>query len=178
MDFEMMDTLLMEQPEGFTIETGAQAEWAARKVSARYKERDRLLGDIDVMLTHYKELRDREIAKADADCSFLLAKLEAYMTAQPDIHKTKTTEYVRIPSGKLVRKRGGYEYKRDDNALCDYLRVNAPDLITITEKPNWAELKKHTVTVSDGSVIHADTGELITGVTAVRKPDTFEFKED
>lgn len=177
MDFELMDSLLAEQAEGFVIETGAQAEWAAQKVAARLKERDRILGDIDVMLLHYKELREREISKADADCSFLLTKLEAFMLAQPDIHKTKTTEYVRIPSGKLVRKYGGYEYKRDDKALCDYLRTASPDLITITEKPNWAELKKSTVTLADGSVFHAETGEQIPGVTAVKKPDTFEFKE-
>lgn len=176
--FEIMEKLLKEDDERYRITNGVEAEWAVQKINSRNVERDKILADIDKMIEHYKQLREKEIDKAQRDNSFLMSCLRNYLMDSKDKKVMKTMEYIRVPSAKLVLKYGGYDYDRNDEAVCDYLRRSGKaEFIETKQSVKWSMLKKHTVPLSDGSVCDAETSEIIPGIIARKSEDKFEIKE-
>ena len=94
--------------------------------------------------------------------------------------RTKTQESYQLPGGKLVRKQQAPEYLRDEAALLPWLKQNAPELVKVTETPDWATLRKRLIIAPDGETVATEDGEIVPGVKAVQRPEVFrvETKEE
>ena len=163
------------EEEKWTIDNDEKAEWALKKILEETEEHDRLM---KLAAAEQEKLTARiaEINKAYEDgTSWLKYQLSQYFETVP--HKaTKTTEKYALLSGTLVRKKGGIEYKRDDGTVLTWLNENRLNQFIKTKLDvDWKELKTRTSITEDGMVVFDDTGEIIDGIKAEQKPDTFDI---
>lgn len=171
------DESTQDRPEfsdAWKCDNDSKAEWCIQK----YQEADKELKKWEA---HYEECLTKARAKCEAVKTAMLAYLQSYYSACDKgglTKKTKTQGKYQLPSGTLVYKNGGWDYTRerddarliawcDDQGLDDFLKT------TVTVK--WAELKSETQTLENGDVIYKDTGEVVQGIKAVKKPDVFEI---
>ena len=103
---------------------------------------------------------------------FLTSKLAEYFETVP--HKTtKTKASYRLLSGTLTRKFGKASMEKDDDKLVEFLKASGNlEFIKTEERPKWGEYKKR-LEIMGGSVVDKETGEIVDGVKAIEKPDTF-----
>ena len=168
-----------EQEERWRITNDAEAEWLIDKVNEELYEINRfemsLINKIEALkekLEKVKSEKENKIARRD---SYLLEYFETIDDKAKK--KTKTQEKYRLPSGEIVKKYPGPEYKRDNDALVKWAKESQlNDYIEVKESVKWADLKKNTEVVS-GQLVYKDTGELVEGVEVVDRPPTLEFKE-
>jgi len=163
-----------EIQEGFKIDNDNLAEWAVCKISEDKAEFQRLINVCETKVLEYQEKIRKYQEQLDRKTSGLKGCLMAYFETVP--HKaTKTQETYKLPSGTLKKKYGTPEYKVDNEKLVKWLKdAGMNDFIKTEEKAQWGELKK-TVTVSFDKILTAD-GEVIDGVTAQDRPDSFEVE--
>lgn len=173
----IMEQRINETKEGlFVIDSDTKAEWALEKIKAAQEDRDRLLDIVKYKEAELAEKKAKIEADYDNDTGYLKQLLAAYMQTVPT-RKTKTQSTYKLVTGSLVMKQGGYEYKRDETSLCEWLENNGySDFVKVDKKAAWGELKKGTTVNEDGSVCISETGEIVEGVTAARKPDEFDVK--
>ena len=166
-----------DQKENFSIENDSTAEWAVEKIKEAAEERDRLLALIS---EKEEELARKKLAileRYENSTSFLLFKLREYM-GTVKVKSTKTQDTYQLLSGKLVRKKPAVDYYVDKEKLLKWLdECNRADLIKVERTPIWVEIKKHLLCDTEsGLVTMEDSGEVIEGVTAIEKPETFDIK--
>ena len=170
-----MDEQLNQEYEGFVCDSDQKAEWCIRKI--KEAEEDTRRWEL-----HYKKQLDKIRETNNSTVMFMTAQLQKYLAAQVAAglaHITKTTEKYSLPSGTLETKHGTLEYLKDDKKLVEWLKsADMMDLIKteVRQSPIWAELKKLTTVVEDGHVVLTDTGEIIDGLEAHMKDDTFSIK--
>lgn len=162
--------------EGFKIDTDVKADWAVRKIKDAAEERDRLLALVAERMTELEEQKAMIEEKYEKDTEWLKGQLWIYCQ-QVKTKDTKTQSTYQLLSGKLKIKRGGIDYKRDNEELLKWAKDSSPEFVKVKtdESIDWAALKK-TVSVYDGNVISNETGEVIPGITPVQKEDTFEVE--
>lgn len=157
-----------EQSERFVIDDDSKAEWALRRVKEAREQRDR-------MLAHLNHQRDAANALCRRTEEQYSAELMAYFKTLP-VRKAKTQESYALPSGKLVLKHPGVEYKRDEAALVEWLKGNGMvEMVKTVYEPRWGELKPLTQVVGD-AVVYTATGEVVAGVVPVERPDEFRME--
>ncbi len=158
-----------EENDGFVINDDSAAEWAIRKIGQRR-------ADTETMKTHFAAQMDKIAQRNQNAENILTAKLAEYFSTVPK-RETKTQQKYILPSGELIRKQQQPEYQRDDDALVRWLESSGmEELIERKPKPLWGELKKQCAVQEDGSVVDAQSGEIVPGVVAVFRPDRFEVK--
>lgn len=148
------------------------ADWACRKIAEERAELARIRELAEAQIARIEE----KLAAAERRCEngtrFLTSKLAEYFETVP--HKTtKTKASYRLLSGTLTRKFGGVSMEKDDSKLVEFLKASGNlEFIKTEEKPKWGEYKKR-LEIMGGSVVDTETGEIVEGVKAVEKPDTF-----
>ena len=161
------------KPERFVIDNDKKADWAIEKIKDERAEFDRLrkiaLDRIAELNQRVKELQER----TDRRTGNLEALLFEYFQTVKPTKITKTQTQYELLSGKLVMKHQQPEFLRDEAALLDWAKANAPDMVQTKESVNWGELKKLT-TLDGEKVVLAETGEIVSGVVAVPREDVFE----
>ena len=162
-------------PERFVIDSDKKADWAIEKIKAERAEFDRLrkiaLDRIAELNQRVKELQER----TDRRTGNLEALLVEYFHTVTPTKTTKTQTQYELLSGKLVLKKQQPEFIRDEAALLDWAKANAPDMVQTKESVTWGELKKLT-TLDGEKVVLAETGEIVSGVVAIERPDVFEVQ--
>ena len=163
--------------ENWKVTNDKEAEWVIEKFheemleKARYKES--LQAKIESLQEKMKKLEDEERQAKERRDSYLI---EYFETIDDKFKKkTKTQEKYRLPSGEIIKKYPGPEYRRDNNKLLDWIKANELDYVEVKESPKWGELKKITRVVN-GQVITED-GEIVEGVEVIERPPVMEFKE-
>jgi tellurite resistance-related uncharacterized protein len=163
------------KPERFVIDNDKKADWAIEKIKAERAEFDRLrkiaLDRIAELNQRVKELQER----TDRRTGNLEALLVEYFHTVTPAKTTKTQTQYELLSGKLVMKHQQPEFIRDEAALLDWAKANAPDMVQTKESVTWGELKKLT-TLDGEKVVLAETGEIVSGVVAIERPDVFEVQ--
>lgn len=161
------------KPERFVIDSDKKADWAIEKIKDERAEFERLrkiaLDRIAELNQRVKELQER----TDRRTGNLEALLVEYFQTVKPTKVTKTQAQYELLSGKLVMKHQQPEYRRDENALLDWAKANAPDMVQTKEIVTWGELKKLT-TLDGEKVVLTETGEIVDGVVAVPREDVFE----
>lgn len=171
-----IDAILAAEPaeRRFEITDDHLADWAVQKIAEEKAEYQRLeelaKAQVDEILGKAAKAKERYESKT----SFLTSCLRDYFESVP--HKeTKTQETYALLSGRLIKKKGGYKTKQDNEKLVAWLKKNNySDFIKITESPKWAELKKQLV-IGD-EVIDKITGEIVDGVMSELQPDSFSVE--
>lgn len=160
----MSEAMQVESRAPFVIDNDQAAEWALRRIREARME-------ADMWEAHYQREAKKERERADETVAHMNALLEDYFRTVPH-KKSKTQESYTLPSGKLVRKAQQPKYTINDEDACAWLDGHSMgDLVKMTVKADWAQLKKQVSVLADGTVIMADTGEVIDGVTAeIREP--------
>ena len=166
-----------ELNESFAITNDNLADWALRKIREEEQERDRIIAIAKNQIAELEAQISDISERCDNKTSFLRNHLQMYMVKVP--HKeTKTQETYQLLNGKLVFKKSYQKLVPNDDTIVDYLEKEKLDeYVKIKKSPNWAEFKKN-LTIIDGEVVNALTGEVINpdiiGVEDV--PQSFEIK--
>ena len=170
---------MLEIQETWKVTNDEEAEWLIEKFNeemlekARYKES--LKAKIESLQEKVRKLEEEERQTKEWRNSYLV---EYFETIDDKFKKkTKTMEKYRLPSGSIIKKYPGPEFKRNDNELLGWIKSNElKEYIEVKESPKWGELKKVTKVVS-GQVVTED-GEIVEGVEVVERPPVMEFKEE
>lgn len=168
----------MEIQELWKIENDNDAELIIEKCNEDLTEINRFRLSLEEKL---EEIQDK-IKKLKDEEDYVITRrnslLAEYFETIDDKFKkkTKTQEKYRLPSGEIVKKYPGPEYKRDNDKLLGWIKSNNLDLVEVKETPKWGELKKFTKEIN-GQVIYIDTGEIVEGVELIERPPVLEFKE-
>jgi len=178
-ELEGMDDALWTQDEAedaprpaWRITDDGCADWACRKIAEEKAELDRIRELADAQIQKIEEKVAAAERRFQNGTRFLTGKLAEYFETVP--HKTtKTKASYRLLSGTLTRKFGGASMEKDDDKLVEFLKASGNlEFIKTEEKPKWGEYKKR-LEIMGGSVVDKETGEIVDGVKAIEKPDTF-----
>lgn len=178
---ELMETYEVENEVldgmiGETLITEEQAEAALRRISNIKAQQVRLEMICNSVIAAYKQKITVGKEQTDEQIHKIEGMLQAFFDECPAKKQTKTRITVKLPSGELRREFGTIEYDRDEKILGPWLAANGYEGMTETViKPKWGEVKKLVpLTVREGKVIDITTGEVMDGVTAIQRPDTFK----
>ena len=144
----------------FRIENDKQAEWALGKIAEAKAEREK-------WENFYNAKLDAIRLDAQGTIDYMTELLRQYFSTQEcKVTKTGIRKYS-LPSGELVLKPGGIDYKRDEAAMLAWCEANLPEAVKVTRKAGWAEVKDY---------IKA-TGEIPDGVEVFETEPVFQVKE-
>ena len=160
------DSRIPEEYVRFTVDDDQKAEWCLGKIREANAEKE-------MWTAFYMDRLKKICDKCDSTVAFMEDKLKPYFTMVPH-RETKTQASYQLPSGKLVLKKRGPEFERDDDQLLPWLKENIPALVKVKETPDWANLKKHLTIVGDQAV--DPDGEIVPGVTVTERPDEFKVE--
>ena len=175
----MSELLKEETPvrERFTVDNDMKAEWVLSKIRNIRKEQKKETDELTRQMRFYQDQMDLISKQADNDVAFFESMLIPYFAERMEggfTKSTKTQTSYKLPTGKLVLKHQAPEYERKDEDLLPWLKANRPDLVKVTESPNWAELKK-TVKINGENVV-TDDGEVVPGVKVTEREDKFDVE--
>lgn len=155
---------IIEEKQGFVIDTDAKADWALKIIQQENREVERLTKAIDEEIEMLKLKKQKIEEGLDSKTSYLKEKLFAYFkTVQSK--ELKTCYKYKLPSGELVYNKEAIKYERDDEKIIQWLTDhNHMDYIKVKPSVDWAALKK---------VVFL---EEIDGIVKVEVPRKFEVK--
>lgn len=155
---------IIEEKQGFIIDTDAKADWTLRVIQKERQEVERLAKTIDEEIEMLKLKKQRITDSLDNKIGFLQSKLFDYFRTV-ESKELKTCYKYTLPSGELVYNKETVKYERDDEKIIQWLTDhNHMDYIKIKPSVDWAELKK-TEFVNE-----------IDGITQVKVSRKFEVK--
>lgn len=163
--------------EKFKVTNDRQAEWVIEKANEDLTEISRFKESLEEKLGEIREKLNKLHEEENRVKEWRDSYLAEYFETIPEEYKkkTKTMEKYRLPSGEIIKKYPGPEFKRDNDKLLDWIKFNGLDYVEIKESPKWGELKKITKVIN-GQVVTED-GEIVEGVEVVERPPVLEFKE-
>lgn len=151
--FERVIDAAEGEGEGFQILNDQMAEWALGKIREAKAEQEKWEAFYGAKLEQIRKDTQNTI-------DYMTLLLQRYFDAQERrITKTGIEKYS-LPSGELIRKPAGLDYKRDDTALLAWCEAHLPEAVKVTRKAGWAEVKAY---------IKA-TGEIPDGVESRMRP--------
>lgn len=162
---------------GFVIDDDGKADWALRRIKEEKDEYIRLSTLADEQKSELDYRVEQARKRYEGRTGFLRDKLMEYFHTVPH-RSTKTQEKYQLLSGALVLKKGGTHIDHDDDALSVWMLANGyQDMVKTTHKPQWGTFKRCLSADPDtGIVTLTDTGEIVEGLTASVKEDTFDIK--
>lgn len=179
----MMDILnealeIQEEEKGeWKIKSDEEADWWIEIHEEKLAEIRRLKMQLENKIAFYKEKLDKVLKEEEYIIQKRDAKLAEYFETlnEKQMKKTKTMMKYRLPSGELVKKFPGPEFKRDNETLVKWLEENRMDeYIEVKKQAKWGELKK-VVNVVNGTVVTED-GEIVEGVEVVERAPEFKVE--
>lgn len=150
----ILQDVLVEEREGFKVDSLETATWAFKKLRAIEEK------EADIKDTAQKEIdiatkwRDKELEQYAKEKEYFNYLLEEYYRKE----KAKDKKFkLSTPYGKVTAtKRRKWDYGDDEEGLLNYLKENEPSCIRVKEEINKTELKK---IFKDG--VNAETGEIL-----------------
>ena len=163
------DDKIVNSELSFVVDDDQKAEWCIGKIREAQAEKEK-------WKNFYVSRLEKVYSEQDATIERMRYYLEQYFNKVP--HKeTKTQQSYELPSAKLVVKRLGPKYERDDQIIIEWLYGNSTDpgrYLNLKETLNWAELKK--VLNRCGNEMATDDGEVVPGITVTDQPEGFRVE--
>lgn len=161
-----------DDPWAITDDMGA--DYAMRKIREIRK-------DAETWIDFYQAQIDKIKDKAAFDEARYSGRLRQYLERQIQdgrVKPTRTRARMSLPNGYLTLKHKGPSYKvTSDAAMVAWLKKSGKtDLVQVTEKAKWGELKPATTllqTDEGWEVVLSETGEIVPGIEAKAQPDEF-----
>ena len=170
--------------EHFRIDNDQKAEWALNKIR-----------ECDAELQKWTDFYQSKIDGFKKYCEirrgFFEHLLSQYFQTVPK-KETKTQLSYQLPSGKLVLKRQGPEFERDETVLLPWLKENGFDeYVKTKESVDWAGLKKiievagyedadgnhkQVAAISSGDSLQSVNAFMVPGITVTERPDVFKVE--
>lgn len=152
----------------FRIDNDQKAEWALNKI----RECD---AELQKWVDFYQSKIDSYKKYCEIRRGFFEHLLSQYFQTVPK-KETKTQSSYSLPSGKLVLKRQGPEFEKDEGTVLDWLdkQPDGKNYIKIKETLDWSGLKK-VLTIAGGRMVTED-GEIVPGITVTERPDVFKVE--
>ena len=168
----------------FIIDDASKANWAIKKIAEKRRSKNFF---VDACKREIEQLKKKiTIAEESCDnsCLFLISKLSQYMDREDVPSKeTKTQISLKLPSGKIVRKKTKVEIcdlkgntglkLKDNTELIEMAKSMGDEYISTSV--NWGKLKKTLSITADGDVINSD-GEFIGCLTTYEIPPSVDVK--
>lgn len=164
--------------EAWKVEDDLTADWCLDKIREAKAEYNRLEIVINDKIQQLQNRLEKERQKMEQEVSFFESKLREYFETleEKQLKTTKTMMKYKLPSGELVKKFPGPEFKRDNEALVKWLEDNQMDeYVEIKKQPKWGELKKKTKVVGN-NVVFEDTGEIVEGIEVIERAPEFKVE--
>lgn len=159
----------------FVIDSDKNAERILKLIQEETAEVQRYVNVCDTFISEYEYKKNQAKEELEKKLFWYKQQLQNYFE-RVDKKATKTQITYKLPSGTLKLKFGTTEFVRDNEALVKWLKESGRnELVKLKEEPNWAELKKEVWDIKAGQAITKD-GEIIDGVVAKERPDTFEIE--
>lgn len=158
--FERVIDAAEGEGEGFQIMNDQMAEWALGKIREAKAEQEKWEAFYGAKLEQIRKDTQNTI-------DYMTHLLRQYFdTQQRKVTKTGIEKYS-LPSGELIRKPAGLDYRRDDAALLAWCEAHLPEAVKVVRKPGWAEVKQYI----------KETGEIPDGVEPYETEPVFTVKE-
>ena len=158
--FERVIDAAEGEGEGFQILNDQMAEWALGKIREAKAEQEKWEAFYGAKLEQIRKDTQNTI-------DYMTLLLQRYFDAQERrITKTGIEKYS-LPSGELIRKPAGLDYKLDDTALLAWCEAHLPEAVKVTRKAGLAEVKRYI----------KETGEIPDGVEPYETEPVFTVKE-
>lgn len=148
------------------------------EIAEAAKKRDESIAYFEGRIANVKKNFEVDTHLACFEMEKLKGVLERYIRDNPP----KRGKSIKFGGGTLSLSKlqprfyfAGKEIKNDMPELVDFIRDHTPEHIKVEEKVDWAGLKKK-LSIVEGSVCYAPTGEAMEGFTAEILPDKFEVK--
>lgn len=164
--------------EAWKVEDDLTADWCLDKIREAKAEYNRLEIVINDKIQQLQNRLEKERQKMEQEVSFFESKLREYFEELDgkQIKKSKTMMKYKLPSGELIKKFPGPEFKRDNEILAKWLEENQMDeFIEVKKQVKWSDLKKKTEVVN-GTVILKDTGEIVEGIEVIERAPEFKVE--
>lgn len=163
----------ISEDQRFVVDTVDKADWAVRKINRYRAEIEKAKAEA----TNQTEKINKWLAAVTEENQRQVDFFQSLLAPFADQRLTgEKKRSVKLPSGTIGFRKAGPKFEQDDKLLLPWAKSNTPDLVETVETVKWDELKK-TITVKDGKAISPD-GEIIPGITATERPDTFYVKGD
>ena len=122
----------------------------------------------------YLNARKEEVLRPITDeMNFIKQNLIAWHQAELEAGGDKT---IKLPYANLKSRIAPQDYEKDDIALMEWVRVNAPEYIKIAEPTvAWGDLKKQIVVAGDLAILQ-ETGEIIDGLAPKAREVKFDVE--
>ena len=159
------------------IDDDTKANWALKKIREATAEADRLKAIITAERDELAAKEQKINEKLDRDTGYLKSLLYGYFETVE--HKaTKTQESYKLLDGSLVYKKPARKIVKPENEaqLVAYLEGAAPDMIETVKKAAWGEFKKVLTVDEGGTVINAETGEVLDFIGTEETAGSFDVK--
>ncbi|MBS4535967.1 host-nuclease inhibitor Gam family protein [Clostridium sp. D2Q-14] len=166
-----------ENKETWYIKDDLAADFALDMIREKKAEFKRFKMIVDAKIDQLMEAMEKEEKEMKKGVSFFEAKLHEYFSSidMKKIKVTKTQGKYTLPSGQLIMKIRGPEYKRDNDKLVEYLEKERPELVKIKKSPDWVKYKKSIGNV-DGVAVDLDTGEKLDCIKIVEREPEFKVE--
>jgi len=167
-------TAMEDQPEAFTIDTDAKADWAVQVIKQESEDTERLIKIADEKIEAIEAQKEQLRASLENRTRYLKGLLHQYFMTVP--HKeTKTQEQYKLLDGSLVFKKPSFKMAPDREKLLAYVKANnLHDFVKIKEDVDWASYKKECEIVG-GKVVNVQTGDLLPEDIITVEEDPGEF---
>ena len=175
---EMVAENNVEVKEQFVCDNDMKAEWCLSKIRKIRAEQNRETEELDRQMQFYKDQKEILSAKADEEVAFFEGILRGYFQNRVEAGFTKeakTQITYKLPTGnlKLKHREPEYDYKTEQKKSVEWLKKSdMGQFIRVKEELNWSDLKPLTKVV-DGSVVMAETGEIVPGISVTAREDEF-----
>lgn len=172
---------------GMTIEDVDAATWAAEKHARLSARRARLKQIRDDRKARLERWFDHETARIDRDLRFFAGRLEGFHRAALDADP-RNAKTIRLPDGTELQSDAGRMALEVDDApallawaeaheLADELfRYPEPEPEKITLAKRYGAKAKGETEPGTYPAVDADTGEVIPGISIVRRPRTYTIR--
>ena len=157
----------------FVCDTLAKAAWAAGKLK-RLRARQQVI--CSFVLDETERIQgwgEHEMGKIEQQAGFFESLLRYFFE-----HERQTDARLKsivLPDATVRVTKGRDQYQRDEPVLVAWAKGMNADYVKVAESLDWAELKKHTTTLKDGTVIVTSTGEVLPGIQVLRGVETFKI---
>lgn len=175
----MENTVLkVEEVRGYSI----TEDWQADKEISEIKEIQAEISKLELVATNrIKYINDTlasQKAKLEQEIEFKKSCLRSFFESV-DVKETKTMKKYILLSGDLIIKKPKKSIKLTDESklLLSLKNANRAEMIKVTEKPKWAEIKKE-LEIDDDCIINKLTGEILghmEGISIEESKEVFEI---
>ena len=166
-----------QENTGFVIDDDTKANWALKKIREATAEADRLKAIITAERDELDQKEQKINDKLDRETGYLKSLLYGYFETVE--HKaTKTQESYKLLDGSLVYKKPARKIVKPENEglLVAYLEGAAPNMVETVKKAAWGEFKKVLTVDESGTVINAETGEVLDFIGTEETAGSFDVK--